>query len=357
MSAQFKEVCRDVDVIAAKEPLPDLRDLPFQQRSWCGIVPRTARPVHVGADRQRCRCKPATIKLALRRQRQRLEDEPFPGHHRLRQPPDEIPAQRRDIECRLGPWHDAGPQYFLCAATCLLAIADHHHRLVHAGKVGQRRLDLTRLDAVAADLHLPILAAKKLNRSVGQPAATVARAVEPRTGRRRKRVGYELRRRELRLVQVANGQSGATDEQFARHADGHRLQRLVHDTTARADQWPPDRRRPMRKRLIATDRVRAGEGRRLGGPVPVDEPRLGQQRDRLADVWHRQHVATSQNVAHRGEDLRAEVDHVIEEPGREPKTVDAFIPDHMPEPVEIGMAIGKYNACATMEQGGPELKR
>ena len=112
----------------------------------------------------------------------------------------------------------------------------------------------------------------------------------------------------------------------------------------------------MRKRFIAPNQMRAGERRRFGRPVAVDELGPGEQGERPAHVRHRQHIAAGQHVAHSREDLRTGIDHVIEEPSREPKTVDTLLPDHLPEPVEIGVGVGKHAAGAAVEQGGPELE-
>ena len=69
-------------------------------------------------------------------------------------------------------------------------LARDHRRLRHAGMPRQRRLDLARLDAEAADLHLLVGAPEELQHPVRAPARQVAGAVHPaarqaRTGRPR----------------------------------------------------------------------------------------------------------------------------------------------------------------------------
>ena len=61
--------------------------------------------------------------------------------------------------------------------------------------LGDLRLDLPRLDAEAAHLHLAVGAAEELELAVGPEADEVAGAVEPRPGLGREGVGEEGARR------------------------------------------------------------------------------------------------------------------------------------------------------------------
>jgi hypothetical protein len=58
--------------------------------------------------------------------------------------------------------------------------------------LGEGRLDLPQLDAVAADLDLLVGAAQPLQAAVGQVAREVAGLVQPGAGRRPEGVGDEL---------------------------------------------------------------------------------------------------------------------------------------------------------------------
>ena len=60
---------------------------------------------------------------------------------------------------------------------------------------GQRRLDLPRLDAEAAQLHLVVDAAEELDLAVGREARQVARPIEP-LARSAQRMGDEALRRQ-----------------------------------------------------------------------------------------------------------------------------------------------------------------
>ncbi|MCA1473416.1 hypothetical protein I6F09_37070, partial [Bradyrhizobium sp. IC3195] len=47
-------------------------------------------------------------------------------------------------------------------------LARHYHRLAHPGVLAKPRDDLARLDAIAADLHLIVVAAQELKIAVRQ---------------------------------------------------------------------------------------------------------------------------------------------------------------------------------------------
>ena len=98
-------------------------------------------------------------------------------------------------------------------------IPRHHHRLPHPGMPPQRRLDLPRLDAEAADLHLVVHTAEELDGAVRQPAHQVARAVEPAP----RFVRDELLGRQLGASQVAPGHAGTADPELTRHSHRHRV--------------------------------------------------------------------------------------------------------------------------------------
>src|SRR6185369_14158998 len=63
-------------------------------------------------------------------------------------------------------------------------IPRHHRRLAHAGDLQERRLDLSRLDAEAADLQLMIEPPQVIERTVGSTAGEVAGSVQTGSGLR-----------------------------------------------------------------------------------------------------------------------------------------------------------------------------
>ena len=93
-------------------------------------------------------------------------------------------------------------------------------RLAHRGVFAQHRFDLAQLDPEAADLHLIIEPAQKLEVAIGQVAHPIPRAIHPRPAHLRERVRQKLLRGQLGPVQIAARHTIATDVQLARHPDG-----------------------------------------------------------------------------------------------------------------------------------------
>ncbi|EYF04583.1 Hypothetical protein CAP_4403 [Chondromyces apiculatus DSM 436] len=163
------------------------------------------------------------IELAVRRERQGLQHDERGGDHVLRQRRRQMDTQH----LRRGP----------------LPSRDHvrHEPLVpgdvlarddragaHRGVQAEHRLDLAKLDAEAAQLHLVVDAAEELEVAVGQPPHEVSGAVEA-GGRRAEGIGHEARLRQLRPVQVAVRETGAAKVQLSGDADGNgRAARIQH---------------------------------------------------------------------------------------------------------------------------------
>src|SRR5437588_569606 len=85
----------------------------------------------------------------------------------------------------------------------------------------EQRLDLARLDAQAADLHLLVAPAQQLQAAVRALPAEVAAAVEALAGLA-ERVGQERLGRAVRLPEVAVGEAGAGDADLPGGAEGDR---------------------------------------------------------------------------------------------------------------------------------------
>ncbi|GAA2193200.1 hypothetical protein GCM10009787_13990 [Streptomyces bangladeshensis] len=124
-----------------------------------------------------------------------------------------------------------------------LVLTDHDHRLTHAAGTGaaQRRLDLARLDAEAADLHLPVQPAQELQLPVGGQARPVPGAVQPGPGRA-EGVGDEAGGGQSRPAQVAAGHRVTADEQLAVRTGRYGTQRRVEDVHPGVRQGTADRR-------------------------------------------------------------------------------------------------------------------
>ena len=85
------------------------------------------------------------------------------------------------------------------------------------------RLDLPRLDAETAELHLMVDTTGELDVSVWQVARHIPGPVKTLPGNLAERIGHEPFRRQLGLVEIAPPYAGAADIQLAPDADGHGL--------------------------------------------------------------------------------------------------------------------------------------
>src|ERR1700677_4723732 len=83
--------------------------------------------------------------------------------------------------------------------------------LPDSGMSGQGMLDLGRLGADGAPLHLPVGAADDYQVTAVEPAAQVSGAVHPAAGYRAARVRNEPFRCTARLTEIAPGHAGAAE--------------------------------------------------------------------------------------------------------------------------------------------------
>ena len=86
----------------------------------------------------------------------------------------------------------------------------------------QRRLDLARLDAETAQLHLRIRTPQKLQHPVATPARQIPGAVHP-PPRRTKRIGHKPLRRQTRTSQIAPRQPRSRNVKLPANPGRYRL--------------------------------------------------------------------------------------------------------------------------------------
>src|SRR4051812_34424499 len=82
--------------------------------------------------------------------------------------------------------------------------------------------DLAELDAKAADLHLIVVPTQKLERSVREPAADIARLVRARPGLRFERIRHEALGRQLGTIQIPARHRRSTDTELPSDSDRRR---------------------------------------------------------------------------------------------------------------------------------------
>src|SRR5438105_1435731 len=87
----------------------------------------------------------------------------------------------------------------------------------------QSRLDLSRLDAEPADLHLLVSPAQKLQCAIAPPTDFIAGPIHTRARLKNESIGHEFFCRECGAVQISTRQSCATDAQFSSDSNGNGL--------------------------------------------------------------------------------------------------------------------------------------
>lgn len=240
------------------------------------------------------------------------------GHHRRgdhvgRQPAGE---RRPDLlgPCRCAVGGDIGGQ----PRRARVAVCDDRC-LVDVRQVAEGVLDLAELDAVAADLHLPVQAALELDGAVLAQVDQVPGPVQARARLAAERIGHEALGGEGGAARVPPGEPGAADQQLAVTARGHPAHVLVDHV----GPYVRDRLTDGHGRAVAraVGRVRGGVDRGLGGSVHVVERDAGQRLAAPQDEFVAQYLAAGEDPPHRGpvelpgveqggDHLRGEVDRL-----------------------------------------------
>ncbi len=115
----------------------------------------------------------------------------------------------------------------------------HHDGFSNRRSRAEACLDLAQFDPVTSNLDLMVDSSEELERPVTAPAGQIARPVDPLTGTTR--IVDERLRGQFRALVVAAGDTGSTDEQFARYPDWGQLPRWLDDVTHRVGDGLADR--------------------------------------------------------------------------------------------------------------------
>ena len=148
--SQVEEIIGDADRADLQLPLPDLRELALD----LGARLHQVAVLRAAATRFRQRL---AVDLAVRRQRERLEERHGRGHHVRREARAGVVAQLLRAGRRLGDDHVRRELGLGIRTT------RRDDRLGHARMPGEDRLDLTQLDPEPADLHLVVDSAEELD--------------------------------------------------------------------------------------------------------------------------------------------------------------------------------------------------
>src|SRR4051795_7707270 len=120
-------------------------------------------------------------------------------------------------------------------------LARNHRSLRNIPMPDQRSLDLTRLDAEPAHLHLHIRTPQELQHPVTTPARQVPGAVHP-APRNTKRVRDKPFRRQPRTTNIPTRKTRPRNVKLTAHTNWYRLQPTVQNVDLRVPDRTADRR-------------------------------------------------------------------------------------------------------------------
>ena len=198
----------------------------------------------------------ARVEFAVRCQRQRLDRHHRRRHHVARQPLSQLRADHSRIRAPSHIAHQA-----LIARTILTG---DHHRLPDPVHPTQRRLHLTQLDAIAADLDLLISTPGIAQLPVGAPTHQIPGAIHALPGRP-ERTRHKPRPGQPRPAHIPHTHTTTGHIQLTDHPDRHRAQPPIEHEQRRPRHGRPDRRRTRPRTEGQADRdVHRGLGRAVG---------------------------------------------------------------------------------------------
>src|SRR5262245_26251309 len=216
------------------------------------------RTPHLGR-RQR-----STVQLAVRRQRKTIQNNIPRRHHVLGPQPTAMRPQRLRRRRTVPSRHPLRHQPLATPPV----LARNHRSLRNSPMPNQRGLDLPRLDAEAAHLHLRIRTPQKLQNPVRPPPRQVPGAVHP-APRRSMRVGHKTLSRQPRTTKIAACQPRTGDVELPAHPGRNRFKPTVQHINPRVRYRSPDRNRLVEIGSTG-DGETSAERRSLGGPIAVD---------------------------------------------------------------------------------------
>ncbi|BGD60812.1 hypothetical protein CRPA7_34710 [Pseudomonas aeruginosa] len=285
VAAQLEEVVVPTNVAELQDLAPDRRHGPFQLALGRDMgVPDRARV------RQRQRL---AVDLAVRRQRQVLQQQHVRRHHVVRENRQQavlqcaaqfLLARRLGADQRGLGGHQVGHQ----GRPGHPRLGDDH-RLAHAVLLQQARLDFAEFDAESPDLHLMVDPSKVFDDPIGAVASQVAGAVQARTVGG-ERVGQEAFGGQAGAAMVATRQAIAADQQFAGDAGRTWVHFAVEDVQSGVFQRPAEERPGL---FAEAEPCRPD--RRLGRPVEI--PGRCRQSAHTRRQVLRQRLATAQQGA------------------------------------------------------------
>src|SRR5262245_22768656 len=148
----------------------------------------------------------------------------------------------------------------------------HNRRLRYAPMPQQRRLDLPKLNAKTAHLHLLVRATHKLQNSIPAPARQVPAAVHP-TPHSNKPIRNKKLPCTNTTTQTPTPHSHPKDQNHPNYPNMHRLQTTVQYIHAQIGNAAPDEAPTAGDRKLPVEHKVSNMHRRLSDPIHIDEHR------------------------------------------------------------------------------------
>src|SRR5262245_955279 len=201
MTAEVEEIVVDANLLDSQEFSPELCQYHLDRgaRSDERLSPVASDPRWEG--------KRPAIHLPARCQRETFQYGERRRDHVGRQPCLQEQAQLVDQARRLVASNDIGRLALVFGHV----LAEHDGALPHARMFNQYGLDFSRLDAKSSQFYLIVEPTQKLDIAVRKKAREITGLVQAGARRSVERVGNELRRRELRAVEVTSRQGNAAN--------------------------------------------------------------------------------------------------------------------------------------------------
>ncbi len=208
----------------------------FPKQRAQDLLLRRARPPPRRKPSHLRRRQRAPVELAIGRERKPLQYHIGRWHHVVRNAPRNVRPQRSRFRRSSPGRHHIAHQPLVPSRV----LTRNHRSLRHPRMAQQHRLDLARLNAKAAQLHLRIRAPEKLQHPVRTPARNIPAAVHP-ASRRPKRVRNKPLRRQPRTIQIAPRKPRSRNVQLPRYPRRYRLQTAVQHIHPRVPDRPANR--------------------------------------------------------------------------------------------------------------------
>src|SRR4249920_946322 len=238
MTPELKEIVRN--------PNPE-NPQHFPKQRAQDLLLRRARPPPQRKPSHLRRRQRAPVELAIGRERKPLQYDIGRWHHVVRNAPRNVRPQRSRFRRSSPGRHHIAHQPLVPSRV----LTRNHRSLGHPRMAQQHRLDLARLNAKAAQLHLRIRAPEKVQHPVRTPARNIPAAVHP-ASRSTKPVRNKPLRRQPRTIQIAPRKPRPRYVQLPRYPRRYRLQTAVQHVHPRVPDRPANgNRRSNRHPLSA----------------------------------------------------------------------------------------------------------